>query len=157
MAWAATSFCCNLSAATFLLQPFCCNFLSAATCLQGGALDHAAASTLYLGGLFEALTGRLFPGAASSGPGGGLAAALTIYKHATAAVPLAARRGSGIHEALAVAFGGLVVSELEAAAGWSGGGGGGGGAGGATAVQPGRARTLLLQVGRRAALPVCAS
>ncbi|KAG2443281.1 hypothetical protein HYH02_009351 [Chlamydomonas schloesseri] len=118
---------------------------------MGGALDAASASTLYLGGLFEALTGRLFPGAASAGsppgPGGGLAAALTIHKHATAAVPLAARRGSGVHEALAVAFGGLVVSELEAAAGWSGGGGGGGGGGpgGAAAVQPARARMLLLQ------------
>ncbi|KXZ47710.1 hypothetical protein GPECTOR_33g592 [Gonium pectorale] len=109
---------------------------------QGGALDAPSASTLYLGGLFEVLTARLFPAAG----GGGLAAALTVYKHATAAVPAAVRRASGHHEALAVSYCSLVVSELEAAAAaaWGGGAGaGGGGAGGA--LPPARARALLLQ------------
>ncbi len=105
-------------------------------------MDAPSASCVFVGGLFEALTGRLFPAA-----GGGLAAALTIFKHATAAVPMAIRQASGHHEALAVSYCGLVVSELEAvvAAGGGRGGGSGGGTGG---VQPARARMALLQVRR---------
>ncbi|GLI71321.1 hypothetical protein VaNZ11_016480, partial [Volvox africanus] len=106
---------------------------------EDGALDAYSASCLYLGGLFETLTGRLFPAA-----GGGLAAALTIYKHVTAAAPVSVRQSSGYHEALAVAYCGLVVSELSAAAATGSGlGGGRGGAG--VGVQPARARMAVLQ------------
>ncbi|GFR52209.1 hypothetical protein Agub_g14749, partial [Astrephomene gubernaculifera] len=99
---------------------------------RGGSLDAPSASHLYLGGLFECLTGRLFPAAG----GGGTAAALTVFKHAAAAVPAAVRQASGYHEALAVSYCGLLVSEL--AEGGTGSGGGGG-------VQPGRVRDVLMQ------------
>jgi hypothetical protein len=108
---------------------------------QGGRLDEAAATWLYLGGLFEALSGRLFAG---TGGGGGLAAALALYKHAATAPPYGLRRASGWHEALAAAYCGLLVSETELGA--LGGGGGGAGGGGPGGVAPGRVRQLVMQV-----------
>ncbi|EFJ48930.1 hypothetical protein VOLCADRAFT_90249 [Volvox carteri f. nagariensis] len=116
---------------------------------RDGALDAPSASCLYLGGAFEALTGRLYPAA-----GGGLAAALTIHKHATAAVTVEVRQASGFHEALVVSYCGLVVSELHgsAAAAAAGGGGGGaaarggGGGVGEGGVQPAKARMAVLQL-----------